>query len=60
MRGEVKLTQKEIHQIIINHIKEKFGSNIDTSFIEIKTKSVQNYKSEWEQAEIRASYIFEL
>ena len=60
MQGEIKLTMKEIHGIIIAHIQEKLGTSVDTTLIKIETKSSQNFKSEWELAEIRASYIFEI
>jgi len=56
MKIDVEYTQEDIKKLILTDLKEKFGGEIDERQLTIQTKSKQNYKSEWETAEFKATY----
>lgn len=57
MQIEIKYTEKELKQLIINDIMQKLDLNdFDEASLDIQVKSKQNYKSEWEKAEFKAKY----
>lgn len=53
MRASISIDRNEIRIAIWEYIKNKTGLNIPPEALHIETKSAQNYKAEWEQAEIR-------
>lgn len=55
MKLIVNLSEEEIRGIIANYLQETFGIVFAAKDIPIQVKSKQNYKSEWEEAEIRVS-----
>lgn len=52
----VELTEKDIKQLIKSYLETQLNREIDDSEISIEVKSKQNYKSEWESAQFRATY----
>lgn len=55
MRLNVELTRQELQQLLLEHLQEKFlCRDLKASDIHIETKSKQNYRSEWEEADFRA------
>lgn len=52
----VELTEKDIKQLIKSYLEIQLNREIDDSEISIEVKSKQNYKSEWESAQFRATY----
>lgn len=57
MQIEIKLTETDVKQLILNEIEKRLGEiPLDTSKVRIETKSKQNYKSEWEEAAFRVNY----
>lgn len=57
MNIKIELTEKDIKKLIVEHIRSVMGDvSIDENFIGIHVKSKQNYKAEWETADIRAVY----
>lgn len=47
MRMEVTITQKELEELIANHIAEKLPNNTIDKVV-LYTQSTQNYKAKWE------------
>ena len=45
-----------LEALVKDKLREKFGDSFNQSNLKIETKSAQNYKSEWEQADYRAFY----
>lgn len=56
MKIDIEYTAEDLKRLIINDIEEKFNITVDQQILTIQTKSKQNYKSEWETAEFKASY----
>jgi hypothetical protein len=56
MKLTVTITREELKKIVVDKIKERFNGDIDPIHVQIETKSTQNYKSEWETADFRATY----
>ena len=56
MEIKVNLTKEDILLALQEYIQDRMGFHItDTLTLLIETKSKQNYRSEWEQADFRAS-----
>jgi len=53
MRVTVKMTEDDIRQIIANHISYKWDLNVKPTDLQIQLELKQNYRSEWEIADIR-------
>jgi RNase P/RNase MRP subunit POP5 len=54
---KIEITEKELRDLIFDHLAEKFGHcSFNKSKVVIEVKSKQNYKSEWETAAFRAVY----
>jgi hypothetical protein len=53
MKISVELNEDEIRKILVNHLNKEFGLTLATKDLHIEVKSKQNYKSEWEIADIR-------
>lgn len=56
MNIEVTISGEDLKKLISERLKEKFGDHFDSNRVTIEVKSKQNYKSEWESAEFRATY----
>jgi hypothetical protein len=56
MDATISLTQDDINRAITQFIAEELGFSVDPKEVIIEVKSKQNYKSEWEQAAIRAHF----
>lgn len=52
----IELTENDIKELIKNYLETELNREIDNSEISIEVKSKQNYKSEWESAQFRATY----
>lgn len=50
---QVEITEPEIRKILSAFIYEKFNVEIKPELLNIEVKSRQNYRSEWETADIR-------
>lgn len=51
------ITETELKQLVVAHLGEKLGNiTFAPENLKIEVKSKQNYKSEWEVAEFRATY----
>jgi hypothetical protein len=56
MRVKVELTKVDLEKLILNHVRATLDDDdISLTDIVIETKSKQNFKSEWEVADFRAS-----
>ena len=57
MNINIEINETMLRDIICRHINRTFGDelNLNEKDIKIQVKSKQNYKSEWEAAEFRAS-----
>ena len=53
MKISLELNETEIRQIIANHLNDEFSLNLSSTDLHIEVKSKQNFKSEWEIADIR-------
>lgn len=56
MQAKIKPTEEEIRQAVKAYIESQTGISIAANEINIEVKSKQNYRSEWEQAAIRAEF----
>lgn len=56
MRVKIEITEQELKAMIVNRIAEYTGTVVDPLNVKILVKSKQNYKSEWEIADFRATY----
>jgi len=58
MTINISIDEETVKKLISKHIEELLGSrSFDPSKVHIYVKSKQNYKSEWEDAAIKATYI---
>lgn len=56
MRASITISTAELRKLVINRINELLpNTTIDPSQIKIEVKSKQNYRSEWEAGEFRAT-----
>lgn len=53
MRVSIELDEIEIRNIIAAYLNNEYALNLTGEELYLETKSKQNYKSEWEMAEIR-------
>jgi hypothetical protein len=57
MRVAITISKEELKKLVLEKLAEKFeGSSFNPINVKIETKSQQNYKSEWEDADYRATY----
>jgi hypothetical protein len=55
MRFQIDLTKDELHAALVKYIEAELGVSINDYELRIEVKSKQNYKSEWEEADYRAT-----
>lgn len=60
MRAIITITEQNIRDLIIKELEEKTGQTFVAENLQIEVKSKQNFKSEWEVAAFRATYMGEL
>lgn len=53
MKLTVELDEGEIRTILTDYVNDKFGTAFEPNDLPIEVKSKQNYRSEWERADIR-------
>jgi hypothetical protein len=53
MKLTVVLDEQDIRDILATYINKEYGTNFTWQDLPIYVKSKQNYKSDWEQAEIK-------
>ncbi len=53
MKISVQLTESDIREILAAIVSNNYGTEIKPEELHIQVKSKQNYKSEWEIADIR-------
>ena len=59
MKIHCEITEATLKQLIYSYMRQQLGDagdNLRMQDIKIEVKSKQNYKSEWEQADFRATY----
>ena len=57
MKLTIEIDKKKLQELVLDYIEKTLGDiplNVDS--LKIETKSSQNYKSEWENADFRAVY----
>lgn len=52
----IELNEADLKRLVAAEIAERTGQEISQDDIELKVKSKQNYKAEWENAAFRATY----
>jgi hypothetical protein len=60
MKVTFTLNEDDLRRLIVLEFEQKTGEHIVAELIQIEVKSKQNYKSEWENAAIRAIYNGEI
>ena len=56
MNIKIEYNEQQLKELVKSDLQEKFGLELDEmDKIHIKVKSKQNYKSEWEEAEYKAT-----
>lgn len=53
MKISVELSEENIRSILADFLNQKYNLNLRGDQLHIEVKSKQNYKSEWEMANIR-------
>lgn len=56
MRAELQLTADDIRTAIQEYIIKRTGVFVAPTSITMQTKSKQNFRSEWEEADFRAHF----
>ena len=56
MQINIELTEHDLKRLVKKYIEDKTGQKVGDGQILIQTKSAQNYKSEWETANFKATY----
>jgi hypothetical protein len=56
MKIRIELSEKDLKNLVLQHIQNKIDINVKVENIHIEVKSNQSYKSEWEEASFRATY----
>lgn len=56
MKVHIEYTAQDLKELVLADLNKKMDMNFTLANIAIETKSKQNYKSEWEQADFRATY----
>ena len=51
----IVVDNNKLRELVVNYLEGKINVDIPEGKVQIETKSKQNYKAEWENAEIRAS-----
>lgn len=54
---QIKLTKKELQIILANHFNDKLTLQIQPDDVKFLVKSKQNYKAEWENADIQTTEL---
>lgn len=57
MTINIQLTERDLIRLVLADLSNKTGFDLTANDIKIEVKSKQNYKSEWETAEFRATVI---
>jgi hypothetical protein len=58
MTIKIELSEEDLKQLILREVRSRINDdNLTLSEVKIEVKSKQNYKSEWEIAEFRATYL---
>ncbi len=55
MNIKVEIDSFQLKKIILGYLKTQINTSIEENDIRIEVKSKQNYKSEWENADFRAT-----
>jgi len=56
MHIKVTLTKTDVEELVLKHLEEVIGGSFSREYMQIETKSKQNFESEWEQADCRVTY----
>jgi hypothetical protein len=56
LKLDIEYTDQDIKDLILKDLANKFDGEIDPKLLDIKVKSKQNYRSEWESAAFKAAY----
>jgi len=57
MKIKIQMDEETLVDLIMQHIRDKLGEiQLHRDEVIIEVKSQQNYKSEWEKADFRATY----
>ncbi len=58
MQIKIEINESELKRLIIKHLEDTLGEvSYDPNCLKIQVKSEQNYKSEWECASFKATYV---
>lgn len=60
MKATLTISEEDIKKLIIEEFRLAITGHFDEKLVKIEVKSKQNYKSEWENAEFRATYTGEI
>lgn len=53
MKINVELTEGDIREILAEYVNDRYSLSLKPEELHIQVKSKQNYRSEWEYADIR-------
>ncbi len=56
MKLRIEISDKDLKKLVVSYLNEQLGRDLKLENVRIETKSKQNYKSEWEQADFRCVY----
>ena len=56
---KIEITESELRELVRKRLVDVLGAiDLDEKLIKIQVRSKQNYKSEWEEAQFRATYEY--
>jgi len=58
MKVSVEIDEEKLKELVRDYLNEQLGElGAELSNIKIETRSKQNFRSEWEEAEFRARFV---
>lgn len=56
MKVTIVIDHEDLRKLVLKHLQEMVEVPLEKGNVRIEVKSKQNYKAEWEEAELRAVY----
>ncbi len=52
----IEISASDLKKLVLDYLREQLSEELNVENVKIETKSKQNYRSEWEQADFRCVY----
>ena len=57
MELKFEISEDDLKRLIVGYLENRTGLTILKTDVKIEVKSKQNFRSEWEEAQFRATYV---